>query len=329
MLEKLRVGVVGVGYLGKIHARIYGSMLDVELVGVVDVAPNAAQASAKECGCAAYTNVAELLGKVDAVSIVVPTVHHLSVTRPFLESGIHVLLEKPIAACLEEGAEIIRLAKQSGAVLQIGHLERYNAGVMKLAERIKNPRFIEAHRIGEFVDRGTDVDVVTDLMIHDIDIILSLVGAPLRSISATGLAVLTNHVDIANAHLEFENGCMANVTASRVSSKQLRRIRVFEEHNYEALNFVDQQIDSVRMLPPDAGQQWPEIVKEKVEIEPRQPLDAEVADFIQTISHGGNVLVDGCTGLEALRVAMEVKEKIEQRRGDRQARFPAWITAAK
>ncbi|KAA3629596.1 MAG: gfo/Idh/MocA family oxidoreductase [Proteobacteria bacterium] len=312
MTDKMRVGVVGVGYLGKIHARIYARMPNVELIGVVDTDPAAAEAVARECGCKAYTETAALLDGIDAVSIVVPTVYHLEVARPFLERGIHMLLEKPIASTLEQGAEIIRLAEQGGAVLQIGHLERYNAGVMKLASRIKNPRFIEAHRIGEFVARATDVDVVTDLMIHDIDIILSLVGAPLRHISATGLPVLTNHVDIANARLEFENGCVANVTASRVSHKRLRRIRIFEENNYEALNFIDQQIDSVKTLRSDADQEWPEIVREKVEIEPCQPLDAELADFVQTIRKGGKPLVDGATGLEALRVAMEVKEKIEQ-----------------
>jgi predicted dehydrogenase len=312
MTDILQVGVVGVGYLGKIHARIYSRLPDVELVGVVDIDPAAAEASANECGCIAYTDAAELLDKIDAVSIVVPTVHHLSVAGPFLERGIHMLLEKPIASSLEEGEEIIRLAEQSGAVLQIGHLERYNAGVMRLATRIKNPRFIEAHRIGEFVARATDVDVVSDLMIHDIDIILSLVSAPLRSVSATGLPVLTNHVDIANAHLEFESGCVANVTASRVSYKRLRRIRVFEEYSYEALDFIDQQIDSVKRLPPETDQECPEIVHEKIEIEPRQPLDAELADFIATIRRGVKPLVDGATGLEALRVAMEVKKEIER-----------------
>jgi predicted dehydrogenase len=311
MSSLLRVGVIGVGYLGRIHARIYDQLPNVALIGVVDSDAVAAETSAKECDCSAYVDAMQLLDKVDAVSIVVPTVHHLSVARPFLKRGIHVLLEKPIASTLEEGAEIIRLAEQGGGVLQIGHLERYNAGVMALAARLKNPRFIEAHRIGEFVARATDVDVVTDLMIHDIDIILSLVDAPLSSVSATGLSVLTNHVDIANAHLEFENGCVANVTASRVSYKRLRRIRVFEEHAYEALDFIDQQIDSVKKLPPCGDQEWPEVKHEKIVIEPRQPLNAELADFVQTIQSRGSPLVGGTTGLEALRVAMEVKEKIE------------------
>lgn len=306
----MRVGVVGVGYLGKIHARIYARMEAIELMGVVDVDADTAAAVAAECNCPAYTDIAQLIDQVDAVSVVVPTSLHLEVARPFLQRGIHMLLEKPIASTLEQGEEIIRLAGESGAVLQIGHLERYNAGVMALADRIAKPRFIEAHRLGEFVARATDVDVITDLMIHDIDIIMALVGSKLRSISAMGLPVLTNHVDIANARLEFENGCVANVTASRVSSKRLRRIRVFEEHRYEALNFIDQQIETVSATPAAKEGEWPEIAREQVAIEPRQPLDAELEDFARTVREGGKPLVDGATGQEALRVAMLVKEAI-------------------
>lgn len=306
----MRVGVVGVGYLGKIHARIYARMEAIELMGVVDVDADTAAAVAAECNCPAYTDIAQLIDQVDAVSVVVPTSLHLEVARPFLQRGIHMLLEKPIASTLEQGEGIIRLAGESGAVLQIGHLERYNAGVMALADRIAKPRFIEAHRLGEFVARATDVDVITDLMIHDIDIIMALVGSKLRSISAMGLPVLTNHVDIANARLEFENGCVANVTASRVSSKRLRRIRVFEEHRYEALNFIDQQIETVSATPAAKEGEWPEIAREQVAIEPRQPLDAELEDFARTVREGGKPLVDGATGQEALRVAMLVKEAI-------------------
>ncbi len=306
----MRVGVVGVGYLGKIHARIYARMEAIELMGVVDVDADTAAAVAAECNCPAYTDIAQLIDQVDAVSVVVPTSLHLEVARPFLQRGIHMLLEKPIASTLEQGEEIICLAGESGAVLQIGHLERYNAGVMALADRIAKPRFIEAHRLGEFVARATDVDVITDLMIHDIDIIMALVGSKLRSISAMGLPVLTNHVDIANARLEFENGCVANVTASRVSSKRLRRIRVFEEHRYEALNFIDQQIETVSATPAAKEGEWPEIAREQVAIEPRQPLDAELEDFARTVREGGKPLVDGATGQEALRVAMLVKEAI-------------------
>jgi predicted dehydrogenase len=221
MPEALRVAVVGVGYLGRFHAKIYSELEGVELVTVVDSDPERARAVAEEYGCAWTTDAAELHGAIDAVSVVVPTRDHLEVARPLLEAGIHMLLEKPIARTTEEAEELVRLADAAGVLLQIGHVERYNAGVMALAEHVREPRFIEAHRIGGFPARATDVDVVTDLMIHDIDIILSLVGAPIRSVSAVGLPVITEHVDIANARLEFEDGCIANVTASRVSNQTL------------------------------------------------------------------------------------------------------------
>ncbi len=246
MSQKTRVGVIGVGYLGRIHAKIYTRLEQAELVGVVDTDAAAAQQVADECGCAVFERPEDLIGKVDAISIVVPTVYHLEVARPFLEAGVHMLLEKPIAPSYEEGRQIVELAQQHGALLQIGHLERYNAGVMSLAERIRNPQFIEVHRMGEFVARATDVDVVTDLMIHDIDIVMSLVKSPIAEIAANGLKVITDHVDIANARLEFANGAVANLTASRVSNKRLRRVRVFEENRYEALNFIDQQIEAAQ-----------------------------------------------------------------------------------
>jgi predicted dehydrogenase len=306
---KLRVGVVGVGYLGRIHARIYARMPEVELVGVVDTDPDVAGAVAKEAGCPAFIDASALLGRVDAVSIVVPTVYHLAVARPFLTAGVHMLMEKPLAPDYAEALELVELAERSGAVFQVGHLERFNAGVMTLAEQVREPRFIEVHRLGTFVERATDVDVVTDLMIHDIDIILALVKAPLRDIAATGLPVLTEHVDIANARLEFETGAVANVTASRVSNKKQRRIRVFGDHSYYGLNYIDQQIDVVRAEPnPEGGRA--EIVTETLKIEPCQPLDAELAAFVQCIRSGTPPLVGGRIGLQALDVALKVKEKI-------------------
>ncbi len=311
MAEKRRVGVVGVGYLGRFHALIYSRMSDVELVGVVDTDQETADRVAQEAGCAAYTDFHELLDKVDAVSIVVPTSLHLDVARPFLEKGIHMLLEKPIASTVEAGEKIVALAKASGSVLQIGHLERFNAGVMKLAERIKKPRFIEAHRMGEFVARATDVDVVSDLMIHDIDIILSLVGSEITSIAAVGTPVLTSHVDIANARLEFANGTVANIIASRVSDKTTRRIRVFEENRYESLDFIAQTIDTAHPRP-QPGEEWPEIVTERLQVEPVKPLDTELQAFIDCINSGEVPLVDGKVGQKALEVAMQVKAKILQ-----------------
>ncbi|MEW7980030.1 MAG: Gfo/Idh/MocA family oxidoreductase [gamma proteobacterium symbiont of Phacoides pectinatus] len=312
MSEKLRVGVVGVGYLGRFHALIYSRMEGVELVGVADRNLEQSCKVADECGCKAFVDGRDLLGGIDAVSIVVPTSLHLQVARPFLEAGVHMLLEKPIASSVEDGREIVRLAEQAGAVLQIGHLERFNAGVMALAGRIERPRFIEAHRMGGFVARATDVDVVSDLMIHDIDIILSLVNAEISSISAVGTPVLTRHVDIANARLEFTNGTVANVIASRVSERQTRRIRVFEENRYESLDFVKQRIETAYPRPRP-GEEWPEVVSEVLEVEPVKPLDAELAAFVACVRGGARPLVDGRVGLEALDVAMKVKAEILER----------------
>ncbi len=309
MSERLRVAVIGVGYLGKFHARIYSAMPDVDLVGVADVDAGVGRAVAAQYGCDAYTRPEDLLGKVDAVSIVVPTIHHLSVARPFLQNGVHMLMEKPLAPDYEEALALVELAERSGVIFQVGHLERFNAGVMEIAERVHEPRFIEVHRLGGFVERATDVDVVTDLMIHDIDIVMALVGSPIRDIVATGLPVLTEHVDIANARIEFVNGAVANVTASRVSSRKQRRIRVFGRNGYYALNYIDQQIEVARAVDCPSGGRG-EIVTERIEIEPRQPLDAELAEFMKSVRTGVPPLVGGHTGLEALRVALMVKEKI-------------------
>ena len=313
MSEGLAVGVIGVGYLGRYHALIHSRHPGVRLVGVVDTNADTAAKVAAEAGCRVFTDPAELLPQVDAVSIVVPTTAHLDVARPFLEAGKHVLLEKPIASSVAEGREIVRLAEQAGVVLQIGHLERFNAGVMALAERIRRPRFIEAHRMSPFVARATDVDVISDLMIHDIDIILSLVDAAIVHISAVGSAVLTEHLDIANARLEFDNGCVANVIASRVSRDKMRRIRVFEPHRYQSLDFIEQTLDVVypQAVP---GREWPEIVTERLDIQAVKPLDAEIDAFVQCVRTGTAPLVGGAVGQRALEVAVAVQEKIAESR---------------
>lgn len=309
MSVKLRVGVVGVGYLGRFHALIYARMPGVELVGVVDQDPARAAQVAAEAGCVAYDQGADLLDRVDAVSIVVPTSAHLEVARPFLERGLPTLLEKPIAATAEEGRRLVELAERHGALLQIGHLERFNAGVMALAERIDQPRFIEAHRMGAFVERATDVDVVTDLMIHDIDIILSLVPAELVSVAAVGTPVLTEHVDIANARLEFANGTVANVIASRVSDKKLRRIRVFQPRAYLSLDFMEQHLDLAHPSPASPGER-PQILRERLQIAPVKPLDAELDAFVRCAREGTRPLVDGAVGLKALELALQVRARI-------------------
>lgn len=311
MSEDLRVGVIGVGYLGRFHARIYNDMPGVELVGVVDTDRETADRVAAEYESQSYYDPMDLLDKVDVVSIVVPTSLHRQVAVPYLEKGIHMLLEKPVASTLEDAAVIVETARKHGATLQIGHLERFNAGIMALADHVNEPRFIEAHRLGPFVERATDVDVVTDLMIHDIDIVLSLVGEKLTSISATGTPVLTDHVDIANARLEFANGAVANVTASRVSSKKFRRIRVFGRNSYRAINFVDQQLEVAYPGDIPDGQNFPEIIYKTHSITPSQPLDAELEHFIDVIKAGEEPLVSGEDGLEALRVAMQVTDIIK------------------
>ncbi len=306
--DRLRVGVLGVGYLGRFHAKIYAAMPDVELVGVADVNAEAAKTVATQYGCTAYTDPSALLGKVDAVSVVVPTVHHARVARPYLENKVHMLMEKPIAPTLDESRALVELAERAGVVFQVGHLERFNAGVMALADRCAHPRFIEVHRLSTFVERATDVDVVTDLMIHDIDIVLALVKSPIKNIAANGVPVVTDHVDIANARIEFENGAVANVTASRVSNKKLRRIRVFGDRHYYGLDYVDQRLEVVQAVAGDGRR--PTIESQVVDITPRPPLDTELEYFVRSVRTGTPPLVTGRVGLEALRVAMLVKEKI-------------------
>lgn len=307
-MKTIRVGVIGVGYLGKFHANIYAQMPAVELVGVVDADQQRADSIAAQTNSKSYRHLEDLLERVDAVSVVVPTSAHEHVAVQLLEQGIHMLLEKPIAMTYDSGLKIVELAKKRDLILQIGHLERFNAGVMALAHCLTRPRFIEAHRMGAFVARASDIDVVSDLMIHDIDIILSLVKSKITDIAAVGTPVLTDHVDIANARLTFASGVVANVTASRVSDKPLRRIRVFEENSYKALNFIDQQLEMVNRVPQDAG--LPRIVREAINVDPVQPLNAELDAFVHCVREHQVPLVDGEVGLEALRVALKIKQII-------------------
>jgi len=311
--RKVRVGVVGVGYLGSIHARIYARMPNVELVGVCDTDATRAASVAHENGCAVWANPQDAIGAIDAVSVVVPTSLHGDIANPFLDAGVHTLLEKPVAHTVASAEEIVARADASGAILQIGHLERFNAGVMEVARRVKDPEFIEVHRLGTFVERATDVDVVTDLMIHDIDIVLTLVKSELTSLSAIGTRVVTDHVDIANARLEFASGAVANVTASRVSSKKFRRMRIFGDRNYLGLDFSAQTIDVVTTGEKEPGQNFAPIVQDRVVVEGAQPLDAELDHFVEMVSTGGEPHVTGLDGLNALKVAAQVREQIGSR----------------
>jgi predicted dehydrogenase len=303
----VRVAVIGVGYLGRFHALIYARLNTVKLVGVVDINLERAHTVAAECQCPVFTTATELLDCVDAVSIVVPTTAHLTVARPFLERGCAVLLEKPIAATQQDALTLVTLAQRCQAILQIGHLERFNAGVLALAAHINNPRYIEAYRLGGFVERATDVDVVTDLMIHDIDIILTLVAADLVDIRALGSPVFTDHIDIANARLEFNNGVVAQVVASRVSEQALRRIRVFQPGCYLALDFIKQTLDKATPTASSDSNSLPTITKTRINSEVVKPLDQELASFIDVVRTRGQPIVDGQAGLRALEVALKIR----------------------
>ena len=311
MSQKVKIGVVGVGYLGSIHARIYARMPNVDLVGVVDIYPGLARKVGSECNCDSYNSPEQLLDEVDAVSIVVPTTLHREVAELFIDNNVDILLEKPVAHTVTDAEKIVLAAEKKGVILQVGHLERFNAGIIALADMLDRPRFFEVHRLGTFVERATDVDVITDLMIHDIDIVLSLVKSPLERVTAVGTSVITSHVDIANARLEFKDGTVANVTASRVSSKKFRRIRVFAESCYLALNFADQQLEVVRPERENESDRFARIMTQQVKIESRPPLDAELEHFVECVRTRQAPLVGGRDGLEALRVAEIVQRDIE------------------
>lgn len=310
MTTPVRVAVIGAGYLGRFHALIYAQLPAVDLVAVIDTDLTRAAQIGAEAGCAYSDDYRTVLDGVDAVSIVVPTSIHLEVACPFLARGIAVLLEKPIAATLEDGQAIVAAAERHGALLQIGHLERFNAGVMALAERIRSPRYLEAQRLSTFVERATDVDVVTDLMIHDIDIILALVDSPLTDVRAIGASVLTPHIDIASARLEFANGCVANVVASRVSDKRVRQIRVFQPQAYLALDFAAQTLDIAAPEPRSDPALRPVITRQHLTPPAVKPLDCEIAAFIAAVQTGDKPLVDGRVGLKALEVALQVRSRM-------------------
>jgi len=309
------VAVVGVGRFGTKHADIYHRMPGVRLVAVVDTDRAQAEDVAARHDCRAFDSAEQLAGRVDAASIVVPTSAHLPVAEMVLGNGIHAMLEKPVAPSAEESRAIVNLADERGVILQIGHLERFNPGVIELAKRADNPRFIEVHRLGTFVERATDVDVVSDLMIHDIDIVLSLVPAELKAVFAAGTRVLTEHIDIAHARLEFSNGAVANLTASRVSRNRFRRIRVFSRHDYLGLNFIDQELDHVCIEPATGGARFPKPVERRLAVERQCPLSEELAHFVDCVRRGRRPLVAGEDGLRAVQVAQRVRQKISESTG--------------
>jgi predicted dehydrogenase len=307
MTDKIRVGVVGVGYLGQIHAKIYHEMPNVELVMLADTDEKTVNELAQRYGCEATMQSIAMIDKVDAVSIVVPTSLHYDIAQPFLEAGIPTLLEKPIAATVEEASKLVDLAAQNNAPLLIGHLERYNPALREVATSVSEPKYIEVHRLGTFVERATDVDVVTDLMIHDLDLVLSLVDEEPSDVLAIGSSVITDHVDLANVRLEFPSGAVANITASRVSNKRFRRFRVFGPEGYFGINLMEQKLDYVSKGEPKENSQFPSLNVEHKEFENEQPLQVELAHFIDVAEGKSMPMVTGLQGLKALELAEKVR----------------------
>jgi predicted dehydrogenase len=300
----VRVAVVGVGHLGRHHARVLSSLADATLVGIVDADPGRASEIAGATGTQVVARVADLIGEVDAVSVAVPTEAHAGVALPLLEAGIHVLLEKPMTRSIEEADRLLAAARDAGAMLAVGHIEHFNPAVLAARPHIHEPRFIEVHRLGTFPERSLDIDVVFDLMIHDLGLVLELVGSDVVGIEAVGVPVLTPRVDIANARLKFANGCIANITASRISRDQVRKIRFFQRNTYLSIDYRAQEVEAWRLVPQEGG--LPRIEGGKLEVERDEPLRRELADFVGAIRERRPPGVTGAQGRAALVLANEI-----------------------
>ncbi|MDI6753112.1 MAG: Gfo/Idh/MocA family oxidoreductase [Thermodesulfobacteriota bacterium] len=309
-LRKLKVGVVGIGYLGKFHVEKYAAIPGVEITGLVDIVPDRAKELAEKVGAKVFHDYHQLLGKVDAVSVVVPTDQHYRVAKDFLLAGSDVLLEKPIASTLGEADDLIVAAKQCGRILQVGHLERFNPAILSVREKIRTPLFIESHRLTPFRDRGTDVDVVLDLMIHDLDIIGSFVRSAVEQIHAVGVPVLTDKVDIASVRMQFVSGCVANITASRISVEDQRRIRIFQPDTYLTVDYAAKKAAVYHRVLDHEGQKV-RISMDQVKVEPGDALQTEINSFIHSVLKRKAPVVTGEDGKKALALAMEINEQIQ------------------
>jgi predicted dehydrogenase len=307
-MKKLKVGVIGVGYLGQHHARLYASLPNATLVGVADVDPARARLIAERYGVPAYSDVGPLLDKADAVSVAVPTTVHYPVAKAALEAGLHVLVEKPIAATSAEAHELVELARRRRRTFQVGHIERFNPVMTAVRPHIGKPGFIECHRLSSFGDRGTDVDVVLDLMIHDLDMILSFQPGSVEEVRAAGVPVLSSTVDIANARIAFSSGCVANLTASRVSINRMRRLRLFQRDAYVSVDYQTRQGVICRRLPGDGGR--PRIDIEQIRGGEDEPLKLQLESFLQAAATGSAPQVSGADGAAALDLAYKVLDAV-------------------
>jgi predicted dehydrogenase len=285
--------------MGKEHARIYSELQEVELVGVHDSNPDTARKIAAKCKTRAFGSLEEMVDAVDAASIVTPTSTHLAIAEPFLKRGKHVLVEKPIAMDTEEARKLVDLAEKHGAKLAVGHVERFNPVLVALEERLGRPRFIEAHRLSPYPGRSTDIGVVMDLMIHDLEIILHLVRSPVTSVDAVGVPVLSKGEDIANARIRFANGCVANLTTSRISPEKLRKIRVFQDDAYLSLDYMKQEGEIYKRLDG-------KITRDKIPVMKGEPLKNQLAEFVMNVRENTDPRVAGAHGFEALKLASQI-----------------------
>ncbi len=301
--KKVRVAVVGAGEFGRNHARVYRELADAELVGIVDPSAERAAHAAAEFSCKVFPDIESLAGHVDAASVAVPTVEHARVGCRLMELGIDVLVEKPMAASLEEADALLSGARRAGRILQVGHLERFNPATIAVMSIINNPLYFEVHRLGVFTPRSLDIDVVYDVMIHDLDILLAIVDAPVVDIKAIGVPVLTEKVDIAHARLDFATGAVANVTASRVSTERVRKMRFFQRHEYISVDFTRQ--DALRVRVAEPGPQ-PKFDFTALPAEREEPLRAELRAFLESVRTRCAPVVDGAAGRRALALADQV-----------------------
>lgn len=328
-MEKLNVGVIGVGHLGKLHTKMFTQISNCNLVGLFDLNTELAKTVGREFNTSAFPSLGQLLENVDAVSIAATTSAHYEIAKKCFEKNIHVFVEKPITADIEQGEELVKIAKERNLKFQIGHIERFNPGLISLESFISDPMFIQSDRLSQFNPRGTDVAVVLDLMIHDIDIILSFIKSEVKQIDANGVAVVSDHIDIANARIQFENGAVANVTASRISQKKMRKMRIFQKDHYISLDFVTGASEIYRLLPVDqpalptsisfgeigVGDKKKRLIYEQPEIKEVNALNYELQLFVDAVLNNKKIVVTGEDGLRALKVAEIIIQKIEQSKG--------------
>jgi hypothetical protein len=313
-----RVAVIGVGYLGRYHAQKYARLAEADLVSVVDIDGRRGREVADEVKTQALTDYRPLIGMVDAVSIVTPTPQHFAIAREFLSAGVHVLLEKPMTKNLEEAGELIATAKKHGAILQVGHLERFNSAFTAIRPRLRDPMFIETTRLALFNERGLEVDVILDLMIHDIDIVLNMINSPIKDIHASGVAALTHLPDIASVRMEFANGAVANLTASRISIKNMRKLRIFQKDCYFSADYAQKRAYAVYRETELGEDGFPQLSIEEFEITEKDSLEEEIGAFVNSVRTGAPPEVDGEEGRKALAVALGISHRIEEQvRADR------------